>query len=99
VKLEHELGTLFGASVTLGDISRTTPRAKLDGPELRAAVNELIGELEQLAARSRRQSLSVLVPMGQEMAYRYQEEIIYQTISVLRDFVRRTDAAGPSSVA
>ena len=34
----------------------------------------------------------MLVPMGQEMAYRYQEEIIYQTLSVLRDFVRRTEA-------
>jgi hypothetical protein len=26
------------------------------------------------------------------MGYRYQEEIIYQTLSVLRDFVRRLEA-------
>jgi hypothetical protein len=31
----------------------------------------------------------MLVPMGQEMAYRYQEEIIYETLAVLRDFTRR----------
>ena len=41
------------------------------------------------ATRSRKQSLSVLVPMGQEMAYRYQEGVIYETIAVLRDFLRR----------
>ncbi len=56
-------------------------------------MQSLIAKLERLAARSRRQSLSMLVPMGQEMAYRYQEEIIYQTMAVLRDFVRRAEGA------
>jgi TRAP-type uncharacterized transport system substrate-binding protein len=99
VKIEHELGTLFGESVTLGDISRTTPQGKLPAVELRESVTAIIGELAELAARSRRQSLSVLVPMGQEMAYRYQEEIIYQTIAVLRDFVRRSEADGARSAS
>jgi hypothetical protein len=92
VKLESELSPLFGANITLGDISRTEPSGKLAQQEARARVLALIAELEKLAARSRRQSLSMLVPMGQEMAYRYQEEIIYQTLSVLRDFVRRSEA-------
>jgi TRAP-type uncharacterized transport system substrate-binding protein len=96
VKLESELTPLFGPNVTLGDISRTKPEGKLTRPEVKTAVTLLIGELETLAARSRRQSLSVLVPMGQEMAYRYQEEIIYQTLAVLRDFVRRADVAVPT---
>lgn len=96
VKLEHELGNVFGASVTLGDISRTQPTGKLTAPEVKEAVHALIIELETLAARSRKQSLSVLVPMGQEMAYRYQEEIIYQTMAVLRDFLRRTEAKAAS---
>ena len=91
VKLESELSPLFGKNVTLGDISRTQPSAKLAEEEARLTLAALISELEKLAARSRRQSLSVLVPMGQEMAYRYQEEIIYQTLSVLRDFVRRSE--------
>jgi beta-glucosidase len=61
-----------------------------------AAIAHYRAELEALAARSRRYSLSVLVPMGQEMAYRYQEGVIYETLAVLRDFLRR---AGASRVA
>jgi hypothetical protein len=34
----------------------------------------------------------MLVPMGQEMAYRYQEGVIYETLAVLRDFRRRAQA-------
>jgi TRAP-type uncharacterized transport system substrate-binding protein len=91
VKLESELSPLFGQNVTLGDIARTPPSGKLAAEETKATLAALIGDLEKLAARSRRQSLSMLVPMGQEMGYRYQEEIIYQTLSVLRDFVRRSE--------
>jgi len=98
VKLEGELPALFGANITLGDIAHITPGesdAKLTTPETKATVASLIKRLEELAARSRRQSLSVLVPMGQEMAYRYQEEIIYQTLAVLRSFARRASWAPP----
>ena len=34
----------------------------------------------------RRQSLSMLVPMGQEMGYRYQEQLIADLLNVLRNF-------------
>lgn len=34
----------------------------------------------------------MLAPMGQEMAYRYQEGIIYQTLAVLHSFARRASA-------
>jgi hypothetical protein len=87
VKLENELSTMFGPSVTLGDIARAEPGRADEA--VTAVLKSLITELEALAARSRRQSLSVLVPMGQEMAYRYQEEIIYQTLAVLRGYVSR----------
>ena len=93
VKLEGELPHVFGPSITLGDIARVRPEGRLATPEVQQALHGLIADLEALAARSRRQSLSALVPMGQEMAYRYQEEIIYQTMAVLRDFVRRSGAA------
>jgi uncharacterized protein len=89
VKLENELTQIFGPSVTLGDISRTRPEDAQTTSLARDKVESLISRLEALAARSRRQSLSVLVPMGQEMAYRYQEEIVYEAIAVLRDYLRR----------
>jgi TRAP-type uncharacterized transport system substrate-binding protein len=91
VKLEGDIAHFFTPTTTLGDIARTTPDAELLKPEKREGVATVVRELEELAARSRRYSLSMLVPMGQEMAYRYQEEIIYETIAVLRDFVRRCD--------
>ncbi len=99
VKLESELSPLFGPNVTLGDISRTQPEGKLTRKDVKDTVLSLIAQLETLAARSRRQSLSVLVPMGQEMAYRYQEEIIYQTLAVLRDFVRRAEPQAEAQTA
>lgn len=97
VRLEGDLGRLFPPATTLGDIQRASP--DVVSPEARsatvAAIERLIRELEELAARSRRHSLSMLVPMGQEMAYRYQEGVIYETLAVLRDFRRRTLAGGP----
>jgi hypothetical protein len=92
VRLEGEIAAVFPPQTTLGDIQRTTPDAALAKPDTLAAIDAIVHELEQLAARSRRYSLSVLVPMGQEMAYRYQEGVIYETLAVLRDFRRRAQA-------
>jgi hypothetical protein len=96
VKLESELATLFGVGATLGDIQRTRITGKLLDPSVRARIEDLIKRFEALGGRSRRQSLSMLVPMGQEMAYRYQEGVIYQTLSVLRAFLTKWDALPPS---
>ncbi len=89
VKLEQEASALFPPHATLGDIQRTSPDASLLRPEGRAALARVIDELTELAERSRRYSLSVLVPMGQEMAYRYQEGVIHETLAVFRDVQRR----------
>ena len=86
VKLENELADVFGPGSTLGDITRTEAAARHKTAEVRAEIESLIQRFEQLADRSRRQSLSMLVPMGQEMAYRYQEGVIYETLAVLRAF-------------
>jgi len=91
VKLEGDLGHFFPPSTTLGDIQRTGPDKAKTTPETLAAIEQVIRGLEELAARSRRYSLSMLVPMGQEMAYRYQEGVIYETIAVLREFRGRVD--------
>ena len=89
VKLEGELGALFPPSTTLGDIQRSTPDAGFATDARLAALDGIVLALQELAARSRRDSLSMLVPMGQEMAYRYQEGVIYETLAVLRDLRRR----------
>lgn len=89
VKLEAEIATLFGPTTTLGDIEHTEAKGDYATAEFKTRVASLVDRLEALAARSRKQSVSVLVPMGQEMAYRYQEGVIYETIAVLRGFLRR----------
>jgi TRAP-type uncharacterized transport system substrate-binding protein len=91
VKLEDELAGFFPPSTTLGDIQRTAPNAVFTKTETLTSIQRIVGELDRLARRSRRYSLSMLVPMGQEMAYRYQEGVIFETLSVLRDFTSRCE--------
>ncbi len=55
-------------------------------------LDRLIGDLIALSKRARKQSLSMLVPMGQEMAYRYQERLIADLLDALRAFRDRLGA-------
>ena len=48
--------------------------------------------LEALTERCRRQSLSILVPMGEEMFYRYQETLIAELLYALRLYRDRLPA-------
>lgn len=87
LQLEGELPVLFAPGVTVGEIAAMTPedRQRQD-PATRVGVDRLIERLGQLLERSRRQSQSVLVPMGQEMSYRYQEVLIIELLRALRLF-------------
>ena len=84
VKLESEIPGLFGAGTTLGAIAEMPVDPRHATPEARARIDALIARLSALAERCRRQSLSVLVPMGEEMSYRYQETLISDLITALR---------------
>ena len=86
VRYEQEIEGCFGSSTTIGDIARLTPSGELLRPRLGAEIDRVIKELEALGARSRKLSLSVLVPMGGEMAYRYQEGLIFEALAALRGF-------------
>jgi len=86
VALEAELGKLFGPAATVGDIARAKAE---DDPQRTQQIAGIVQRLEELSARSRKYSLSMLVPMGQEMAYRYQEELIHQTLAALRGHLGR----------
>jgi TRAP-type uncharacterized transport system substrate-binding protein len=89
VKLEGEIAALFGPTTTLGDIARAQPPADAVPVQRRAQIEQVIRALEVLTERCRRQSLSMLVPMGQEMTYRYQETLITEALAVLRGFLAR----------
>jgi hypothetical protein len=99
VRAEHDISACFGPGATLGDIARLEPAGDLLRDGIGQEISRVITELEALAARSRRLSLTVLVPMGGEMAYRYQEGLIHETLSVLRAFRERWQAARARAAA
>ena len=84
VKIEREIPLLFGPGVTVGDISAMPPDPRHGTPEGRAKIDGLMVRLAELAERCRKHSLSVLVPMGEEMSYRYQETLIHDLLHALR---------------
>jgi hypothetical protein len=71
---------------------RTAPDEAQRTAAVRARVDALIDDLVVLSKRARKQSLSMLVPMGQEMAYRYQEQLVADLLDALRTFRGRLDA-------
>lgn len=92
VRLESHLHPLFGRDTTVAEIQEMGARDEHREPAIRDALDELIGDLSKLLDRCRKQSLSVLVPMGQEMSYRYQEMLILEMLRVLRGYRAKLDA-------
>jgi TRAP-type uncharacterized transport system substrate-binding protein len=87
VRLESDLPLLFGPGVTRGEIAGMSPAEDHQhDAETRAGVDRLIERSRRLLDRCRAQSQSPLVPMGQEMGYRYQEMLIVEMLYGLRKF-------------
>jgi hypothetical protein len=89
VKIESEIPRLFGSGVTVGEIATMPPDDKHLTTEACTRIDAVVEDLSRLAERCRRQSLSVLVPMGQEMGYRYQESLIADLMHALRTYRAR----------
>jgi hypothetical protein len=92
VKLESEIPELFGAGTTVGAIAERPADPRHATPEVKARIDHLMAQLTALADRCRKYSLSVLVPMGDEMSYRYQESLISDLITALRQYRDRLPA-------
>src|SRR5262245_33051112 len=91
VRIEGELSRLFAPGITAAEIAAADPEPRHRTPEARARLDALANDLAELAQRCRSQSVSMLVPMGQEMNYRYQEGLIADLSHALRQFRRRLD--------
>ena len=94
VGLEARIADLLGGSYTPAEIAALVPRASLD----RAALRGIVADLGVLKQRCRKASVSFLVPMGQEMAYRYQEETMNTLLGALRQLAGRFDARNQAPV-
>lgn len=88
VAIEREISRLFGGGLTVGELARARPLADLDPEEVRQRVLRAMQALEALYGKCREQSLSILVPMGGEMAYRYQENLVMDLLQALRTTAR-----------
>ena len=91
VRIEAEVSRLFTPATTVAEIAAMKPEVRQRTRETRAMVDALIAELERLAQLCRRQSLSMLVPMGNEMNYRYQEVLVAELLHALRQFRVKLD--------
>jgi hypothetical protein len=89
VRIESAMLHLFGPGVTVGEIAEMLPRDQHHTSEVRTQLDTLMEQLIALSERYRQQSLSILVPMGQEMSYRYQEGLIADLLYALRAFRER----------
>jgi hypothetical protein len=90
-RIERDIPALFGPGVTVGDIAAMTPSDRQRTLDALTRLDGIIERLHALSERCRRQSLSVLVPMGEEMAYRYQETLIADLLHALRTFKDRSN--------
>jgi hypothetical protein len=91
IAAEQRIEDLFGVGVTMSDISDLDPDAKYRETKNMAELDSIIKDLTNLARKVRDYSTSMLVPMGQEMAYRYQENTIRDIIVSLQDFREKLD--------
>jgi len=92
VQIERDIERVFAPGVTVNEIATMLPNDRHRASDVRARVDASIAELERLGQRCRRQSLSMLVPMGHEINYRYQESLIADLLYALRSFRGRLDA-------
>jgi hypothetical protein len=89
VDIERDITALFRPGITVDEIAEMPATDGHSTPEAHTRLDAIMGRLAKLSERCRRQSLSMLVPMGQEMAYRYQETLIADLLFALRTFRER----------
>jgi TRAP-type uncharacterized transport system substrate-binding protein len=98
VRLESDVPLLLGPGIMRGEIAALTPEDHQHNAETRAGVDRLIERARRLLDRCRAQSQSPLVPMGQEMGYRYQEVLIVEMLYGLRKFREKLEGRSRAPV-
>jgi hypothetical protein len=86
VAIDQQVRDTLGKPLTPEEVHDLSPQEEHLEPAVLEAVDEALTKLSSLRDRCRRQSVSMLVPMGQEMAYRYQEDQVEESLTALRLF-------------
>ncbi len=95
--LESRLKALTGLGATPDHVKTLPPGAIIKTLQDRKAVENLIQDLEALRLRCEAQLRSMVTPMGSEMFYRYQEQLIEDAQAMLGDLLRRSGQGEPRS--
>ncbi len=90
-KTQQVFRDLLGTNITPAEIYQLPPEAKHLKQENIDKIDEALYELDDLRQRCRKFENSPMVPMGQELAYRFQEEQMELSLTAVRDFRRRID--------
>ncbi len=95
---------ILGSHLTPAEMQDLTPTAKHLETENISKIDSALSDLDRLRDKCRAQENSPMVPMGQELAYRYQEEQMELTLTAVREFRRkiddlRIDAGGDSHLS
>ncbi len=93
LSIENDIVAFFGTGLLPGEIAAMKPRDDHKTDQAQRELKYIIGRLQTLEARCRKQSTSMLVPMGTEMAYRYQEDIISKNLISLKAYRDKFDGA------
>jgi TRAP-type uncharacterized transport system substrate-binding protein len=93
VKIERDVEALFGADVSVDSIAELPVDERYLEPDNRAQLEGLVRRLSALLELCRKQSMSVLVPMGEEMQYRFQEALMADLLRALRQYMERLPRA------
>lgn len=84
---------LLGSRLTPSEIRDLEPSPEHLKAENVNRLDDAIADLDRLRDVCRAQENSPLVPMGQELAYRYQEEQMEIVLTAVREFRRKVDDA------
>ncbi len=87
--LESRLKTLTGLGSMSEHAKTLPPEAVIKTPQERKEAEDLLKDLEALRLRCEEQLRSMVTPMGSEMFYRYQEQLIEDAQAMLADLLRR----------
>ena len=88
-KAEDLVRELFGRHLTATEIQELEADAEHAGEESLALLDRAVADLTRLRERCQKQANSMLVPMGQEGSYRFQEDQMEATLAALRSYRKR----------
>jgi hypothetical protein len=91
-KTQQLVRDALGEELTPDEILKLEPTAKHSDQETLAKIDQALAALDAQRIVCRRHQNSILVPMGQEWIYRYEEQQMEQTLTALRAFRSRVGA-------